>query len=202
MSQLQPPQWAPSQPPGNAWNNAPQMPLYQPPYQPPVKPGRKSHKLRNILLACLAVVLIAAIALTVIVLRGSSSADATIGDVVTAGTWNVSVNSVTSNRGNGSLNAPQAGDVYLVIDITLKNTATTSQKSSTLGQWKLSDAQEHIYDEDIFYSARSPEGSVAPGQQVHGPIAYEVPQNIHSYTLQFMPNAGDTADLVQWNLSI
>ncbi len=198
MSQLQPPQWAPSQPLGNSGNNAPQMPLYQ----PPVKPGRKSHTTRNILLACLAVVLVAVIVLAATVLRGSSSAGAKIGDVVTAGSWNVSVNSVTSSQGNGFLSAPQAGDVYLVIDITLKNTATTSQSSSTLVQWKLSDAQGQQYDEDILYSARSPEGSIAPGQQVHGPIAYEVPQNIHSYTLQFTPSADDTSDHVQWNLSI
>ncbi len=196
MSQLQPPQWAPSQPPENTWNNSPQMPLYQ----PPVKPGRKSHTTRNLLLACITVVLVVVIVIVATAFHSTSSAGARIGDVVTAGSWNVSVNSVTSNRSNGFLYAPQAGDVYLVIEITLKNTASTAQTSTTTVQWRLQDAQGQTFDEDIFYSTHSPEGSIEPGQQVRGPIAYQVPQNIHSFTLQFIPGAGDTADLVQWNV--
>jgi flagellar basal body-associated protein FliL len=196
MSQFQPLKWAPSQQPPDTRSYFPQMPVYQ----PPVMPQRKSHATRNVLLACLAVILVAVIVFVAIASRGSSSSVARIGDEVSSGSWNVTVNSVSSSRGTGFLYSPQAGNVYLIIDITLKNTAATAQTSSTTGQWKLRDAQGQTFDEDIFYSTHSPEGSIGPGQQVHGPIAYEVPQAIHSFTLQFIPRAGDTADLVQWNV--
>ncbi len=196
MSQFQPLKWTPSHRPLDTQSYLPQMPVYQ----PPVMPQRKSHAIRNILLACLAVILVAVIVFVAIASRGSSSSVARIGDDVSSGSWHVTVNSVSSSRGKGFLSSPQAGDVYLIIDITLKNAAATAQTSSTTEQWKLRDAQGQTFDEDIFYSARSPEGSIGPGQQAHGPIAYEVPQDIHSFTLQFIPRTGDTADLVQWTV--
>jgi Domain of unknown function (DUF4352) len=196
MSQFQPLKSAPFQQPPDTRSYLPQMPVYQ----PPVVLQRKSHATRNVLLACFAVILAAVIVFVAIASHGSVSSGARIGDEVSSGSWNVTVNSVSSSRGNGFLSSPQAGNVYLVIDITLKNAAATAQTSSTTGQWKLRDAQGQTFDEDIFYSTHSPEGSIGPGQQAHGPIAYEVPQNIHSFTLQFIPRAGDTADLVQWNV--
>lgn len=196
MSQLQPLKWTPSQRPLDTQSYLPQMPVYQ----PPVMPQRKSHATRNILLACFSMVLVVVIVIVAITSRGSSSSVARIGDVVSSGSWNVTVNSVSSSRGNGFLYSPQTGNVYLIIDITLKNATATAQTSSTTEQWKLRDAQGQTFDEDIFYSTHSPEGSLRPSQQAHGPIAYEVPQDIHSFTLQFIPRAGDTADLVQWTV--
>lgn len=197
MSQFEPLKSAPSQQSSITRSYLPPMPVYQ----PPIMPQRESHATRNVLLACLAAILAAVIVFVAIASHGSSSSIARIGDEVSSGSWNVTVNSVSSSRGNGFLYSPQAGNVYLIIDITLKNTATTAQTSSTTEQWKLRDAQGQTFDEDILYSTHSPEGSLRPGQQAHGPVAYEVPQNIHSFTLQFIPRAGDTADLVQWNVS-
>jgi hypothetical protein len=197
MSQFQPLKSAVSQQPPDTSSYLPHMPAYQ----PSLLPVRKGHAARNILMACLAVILIAAIVLVVIASRSSFSSRAQIGDTVSSGGWIVTVNSVSSSQGNGFLYSPQPGNIYLIITITLKNITSTAQTSSTTEQWKLSDTQGQTFDEAIFYSDDSPEGSIRPGQQVHGPIAYEVPHTIHSFTLQFMPRAGDAAGLVKWNVS-
>ncbi len=197
MSQLQSPQSAQVQHAPGTTNDLTPTPVSQ----DAVLLRRKRRSARSILIACLAVILAGVIVFAVIVSRGSSPSYARIGDVISTSSWTVTVNNITSSQGNGFLYSPQAGDVYMVIDITLKNNATTAQTSSTPRQWKLSDAQGQAFDEDIFYSNHSPEGSIAPGRQVRGPIAYEVPRTIHSFILQFMPNAGDATTLVRWNLS-
>ncbi|HEY6542517.1 MAG TPA: hypothetical protein VIZ18_16360, partial [Ktedonobacteraceae bacterium] len=76
MSQFQPLKSVPSQHSSITPSYLPQMPVYQ----PPVMPQRKSHATRNILLACLAVILVAAIIFVAIASHGSSSSVARIGD--------------------------------------------------------------------------------------------------------------------------
>jgi hypothetical protein len=114
-------------------------------------------------------------------------------------TWTVTLNGVTTSKGT-QFDAPKAGNTFLVVNVTLKNTSTSNQTVSSLLMFSLHDNTGQKYDEDITFGG-SPDGAVAAGGIIRGSIAYEVPNNIHDFVLQCTPTLGSN-DLAEWNVKI
>lgn len=115
-------------------------------------------------------------------------------------TWTVTVNKVSTNQGDNLINIPKAGNIYLVVNVTLKNTSSQNQGASSLVMFSLKDSTGQTYNQNIVFG-HSPDGQAAAGGLVRGDIAYEVPKSIHSFTLQFVSSLA-SSDLTEWNLTI
>jgi hypothetical protein len=125
----------------------------------------------------------------------------TVGQAYDAGNWQVTVNGTSIGQGN-EFEQPKAGNQYLVVHVTLKNTSGQTQTASSMLMWALKDSAGQTYNETILTTAKaSPDGKVADNGVLAGDLVYEVPTTVHNYTVQFTPDlGGDT--LVEWNLSI
>ena len=123
-----------------------------------------------------------------------------VGETVTSDVWQITLHSVKASQGDGQFNVPKAGNVFLVADVTMKNTDSSAQTASVIAQWSLFDAGGHKYDADIT-TGNSPDGTVAAGQFIRGNLTFEVPKSQHQFTLQFQPGF-DSSQLVQWSVSI
>ncbi len=125
-----------------------------------------------------------------------------IGNQVLAGKWQVVVNSVQADQGT-QYSPPKAGYVYMVVDITLKNVATTEQDLSSLLQFTLRDGTGQKYN-DAYGAASataSPGGKVEAGALIRGQLTYEVPQSVHQFTLAFEPDPFGQGQVI-WDLTM
>ncbi len=118
--------------------------------------------------------------------------------VVANDTWTVTLNSVTMSQGNNMFDVPKAGNTFLVFNVTLHNTSSQNQSTSSLAMFALKDSTGQTYGQDIIYGG-SPDGTVAAGDVIRGDIAFEVPQSMKTFTFQFKPDLIAT-DLVLWNV--
>jgi len=138
--------------------------------------------------------------------NGSSSPAASsqhfkVGQQVKVGdTFDVTVNSVTKNAGS-DLDQPGSGNVYLIVDVTLKNISSAEQDVSSLVQFTLQDATGQKYDETITTFTTPPDGKVEAGALLRGKIAYPVPSAQHKFTLAFEADITSTGQTT-WDLSI
>ena len=119
--------------------------------------------------------------------------------VVVNADWTVTLNSVKKSTGS-EFDMPKAGDIFLVVNVTMQNTSGSTQNASTLAQWSIRDASGQTYTQDITYGS-GPDGTVAANGKIRGNIAYEVPKSVHSFTLQFVADIGST-DLAEWTVHI
>lgn len=106
-----------------------------------------------------------------------------VGETVTAGkTWKVTVNSANISKGTEYLVPSDAGDVFLLIDVTLNNTSQVEQEpDGTL--WTLRGLDGTKYS--TIMSSSPPSGKVEAGMPVKGTLGYEVPGTVHEFRLAF-----------------
>jgi hypothetical protein len=199
----------------------PQYP--QQPYYPPGPPPKKRRTGLWIALGIIAVLLFACIGVSAIVLHGASTAvnsvatsiatftpaagstpvpapaSNTIGKpVVVNADWTVTLQKVSTSTGS-DVDKPKAGNILLVVNVTMHNTSGSTQNASTAIQWSLKDSTGQTYTQDIFFG-NGPDGTVAAGGLIRGSIAYEVPKSVHSFILQFVAGIGSN-DLAEWNVN-
>src|SRR5260221_3406476 len=168
MSQPYPPDSGQPQPPYQ--QPYPQQPPYPPFQQPMQQPPKKKSFLRSPLgIGCgvIAVLVVLVIVIVVIASAASSggspsstagntstsntsSSTHSIGQAVTSGTWDVTVNTVSTSHGSGLI-VPKAGNVFIVINVTLKNTDASAQPASSLPMFALKDSSGQTYNQDITY---------------------------------------------------
>ena len=119
---------------------------------------------------------------------------------VAASPWHVTINGATTSAG-GPYDLPlKAGDTYLTINFTAKNTSTSTQEMST-AWFTLRDGQGNTYDITFISGTHTADGSVLTGQQLRGDLSYEVPASLHTFTLQFDPPMDfDHSQIVQWTI--
>ncbi len=122
-----------------------------------------------------------------------------IGYAVDASPWTVLVNSATETQ-QGDF-PPSTGETYLIVSIELTNDSSTVQHTSSLLQWSLYGSNNVSYDEAIGAHVQTPDGAVAAGATIKGQIAYEVPLDLHTFTLSFEPvvNGGN---LIMWDIMV
>jgi hypothetical protein len=103
-----------------------------------------------------------------------------VGDVIAMGTTTLTINEVAYPAGD-QFNQPQAGNKFLVVDLTLENKGAQAISVSTLMQMSIKDAGSRKYAVDIMASmasgGTSPDGEIAPGEKLRGQVGFQVPAN-------------------------
>jgi hypothetical protein len=125
-----------------------------------------------------------------------------IGNSAQVGDWQVTVNSAKTNSGS-DFNKPQkAGNLFILIDVTMKNISRQQQVASSLGQFKLrNQAGEEMAIAIVTEVSPPPNGNVAAGSQVKGKLAYEVPKDAHAFVLEVTGGTIST-DQVLWDIKV
>ncbi len=100
-------------------------------------------------------------------------------------TFIVTLNSAKTNPGS-EFSMPKAGNIYLVIDVTLKNVSAIEQNVSSVLQFTLQDATGQKYDQTFAdFAKASPDGKVVPNSLLRGELVYEVPKALYDFTFSF-----------------
>ena len=120
--------------------------------------------------------------------------------VVVDNTWTVTVNGVKTSTGD-PFSTPGAGDIYLVVDVTVKNTSSHYQDMLSALQFILKDSAGRQYRETITDFATPPDGSIKFGRLLRGQLAYEIPVTAHTFSFFFQADSGGT-DLTEWALDV
>lgn len=124
-----------------------------------------------------------------------------IGDQVKAGDlFLITINSVKTSAG-GNYDYPKAGNVFMVIDMTITNISSQQQTVSTALQMILKDATGQKYDDTFVSGYNDPGGDLAPSDKVKGQMVYEVPKTQHTFTFIFEPDPFGSGQ-VFWDLTI
>jgi Domain of unknown function (DUF4352) len=114
--------------------------------------------------------------------------------------WTVTLNSVQKSSGIGS-QTPKSGDIFLIVDVSLKNTSTSSQTTSSRSAFALQNSSNGLAYAEVTAIGGTPDGTVAAGGTIRGKITYEVPQSVHDFTLQCTPDLTSDAS-AEWHISI
>jgi Domain of unknown function (DUF4352) len=120
--------------------------------------------------------------------------------VVVNSTWTITVNGVKTNAGD-PFSMPAAGHIYLVVDVTVKNTSKRYQDMASGLQLILKDSTGQQYMETITDFATPPDGSIKFGEFLRGQLAYEIPATDHTFSYYFQADSGGT-DLTEWALKV
>jgi len=115
-------------------------------------------------------------------------------------TWTIMVNGVKASSGD-PFSRPEAGNVYIVVDVTVKNTSKHYQDMLSGNQLVLKDSVGQQYGEAITDFATPPDGSIKPGGSQRGQLAYEIPVTKHAFFYYFQADSGGT-DLTEWVLNV
>lgn len=125
-----------------------------------------------------------------------------VGTPVQAGpNWLITVTGVKTNT--SSLLAPNAGNTYLEISLSLQNVSSQAQTLVGIIQFTLADASGHAYSETATDTNvhQLPYGKVNAGQTFNAQIAYEVPKTQHTFKLSFAYGlSSGNSNSVSWNL--
>jgi Domain of unknown function (DUF4352) len=122
-----------------------------------------------------------------------------IGATQQADVWSVTLNSVKTGYGDGYL-GPKAGNIYLYFNLTAQNTDTNNHLISVI-DFNVLDIDGNKYGIAIDSNVQDLSGTVVAGQKLRGYVIYEVPKNVHQFTLQFNPTF-DLSQVAQWNVSV
>jgi len=213
------PQWQQQQP------YSPQQPMYQ---QQPMQPPRKKSKTWLwIVLGVIAVLVLGCIGASALAFNAAKNVTSTtvssvntavattssgntpvpssqhfaVGQVVKVGdTWDVSVNSVKTSKGD-QFSVPKSGNTYLIIDLTMKNISAQEQDVSSLISFNLQDTTGLKYTETIttMSDIHPPDGKVEAGAPLRGQLVYEVPISMKDYTLSFQVDITSSGQTI-WDI--
>ena len=203
----------------------PQQPMYPPP--PMQQPPKKSKAWLWIVLAVVGVLVLGCIGASALVSNAAKNVNtgvATVStqltqpaqqqpttaaapqhfkqtDAVQAGNiWDIEIVSAKTSTGS-EFNKPQkAGNVFLVFTIKVKNISNQEQSISSALQFTLLDSTGQKYDVTIDPDAGATlDGKVAVGSLLKGAVVYEVPANMHSFTLGFEVNIFSQGQVI-WDI--
>ena len=117
---------------------------------------------------------------------GGSTAAAAVGDTVSVGEFEITVNSVET-LSSGSLTDPD-NDFFLLIDATIANNSDEDETISSLLSFDLRGSDGFSYDIDIFAPEKgSLDGDVRAGGILRGQIAFDV-EDLEYYDFTFEPS--------------
>lgn len=102
----------------------------------------------------------------------------------------LTVNGIREHKGKGVIK-PNRGNKWLVVSTTIANKGK-EPKTFSVVSFKLLDNQNHPYEVALLAASlediKSPTGSIKPGEQRRGEVAFEVPENAKGLKLLFQPN--------------
>ena len=110
-----------------------------------------------------------------------------VGDFVKLGGYTVKVNKVANPyKGYDSYFAPDKGNKYVAVDVSVKNTTDEPQSVSSMLCFDLRDSRGQGYNLEFFADTPPPpDGEIGPGKFIKGTLAYEVPKKAKGLTLEF-----------------
>lgn len=120
--------------------------------------------------------------------------------IVVNSIWTITVNGAKKNAGD-PFSMPAAGNTFLVVDVTVKNTSKHFQDMSSGIQLVLKDSAGQQYRESITDFATPPDGSIKYGALLRGQLAYEIPASAHTFFYYFQADS-DGTDLTEWALNV
>jgi len=125
-----------------------------------------------------------------------------VGDAVKIGNlFQMTVNSAKTDPGDNFNKPEKAGDTFVLVDVTLKNTSSQEQTVSSLLQFHLRDASGQQYTERINTNVNAPDGKLEAGDSLKGTLTYEVPTSTHQYVFAFEPNIVESGQ-TQWDITV
>src|SRR6266700_1223896 len=123
-----------------------------------------------------------------------------IGETITSDDiWQVTITSASTNQGTNMFQ-PKAGNVFLQIQITMKNVSQQAQTASSLAMWDLKAVDGTKYNTSLT-DATSPDGQVEAGGPLKGTLTYEVPSGTKTFTLSFITSLADPS-LDVWDIQV
>jgi hypothetical protein len=107
--------------------------------------------------------------------------------VVKVGDFTVVVHKVTYPYSNEE-DQPDAGKSYLLLDVEVTNNSGKAQDFSSGLQFGLKDGSNNTYNETIVVGAdgNAPDGSIAAGTSLRGPVAFQIPAGDKGLKFSFM----------------
>jgi len=109
-----------------------------------------------------------------------------MGQSANIGVWQITLTKITGFDSLGSdfmQTQPSSGMVFLVANVTMKNSSKKTQTYSTfIDQWHTADTKGNIYDTStIAQMSMDPstmlDGQISPGRQRNGKVVFEFPKN-------------------------
>ena len=115
----------------------------------------------------------------------------------------VKVNSVKETRGEDfDKISLKAGQVYIVLNVTIDNTGPESKNVSSLAQFALRDASGQEYTEEYLSTAKkAPDGILLSDHVLAGDLVYKVPTAEKMFTLIFQA-AFLGSDQMTWDINV
>jgi len=112
-----------------------------------------------------------------------------VGDTVRMGQLTITVHGKRLLRG-GQFLAPEAGNVWVVVEATIGNAGDEPVSISTLLMFTLADSHGYNYTPVVFGPKLKGEldAEIAPGRKIRGEVAFEVPGDAKGLELIFAPN--------------
>lgn len=122
-----------------------------------------------------------------------------IGDTAKVGDAEVTVHGSRTSTGDEFL-APEAGNVWVIVDATVKNTGDDAYNLSSVLQTSLRDGAGREYDITIGPTDLQGQldGTIPPGDILRGEVAFEVPEDATGLQFVFAQALGEQQ--ARWNL--
>ena len=122
-----------------------------------------------------------------------------VGETVDIGsTWKATVHSVNTSKGSDVLIPSNAGDVFILIDVTLDNVSDKEQEPYG-GLWTLRGPDGTAYS--TIMSSNPPSGKVEAGTPARGTLGYEAPESVKVFRLAFDDHAPSSNQTI-WDLTV
>lgn len=101
-----------------------------------------------------------------------------VGEPIAVGDVTLVVNGVSAPEGS-QFAKPEDGKRFVVVDLSVTNTGAQAAHISTMLQMKLKDSAAQQYGVDLMAMTAAgggaPDGELAPGETVRGPVGFQVP---------------------------
>lgn len=111
-----------------------------------------------------------------------------IGDVVKAGDYIFTVNSVREDKGTQFLK-PKEGSIYYLVDATVENKTAKSVSVSSLLMFKLFDSDGYNYTVTFGPEVKGQlDGEIAAGRKMRGELVFEIPKESKGLELEIDPS--------------
>jgi hypothetical protein len=124
-----------------------------------------------------------------------------VGQVVKVGNkWELTVNGVKLSKGD-ALSKPEAGNTYVVTNVTVKNIGNREESLSSIAQFKIK-AKDGTQGRLALLTSGvtpPPDGKLAAGDVVKGDLVYELPASQKNFTLSFQSDLISSGQTI-WDL--
>ncbi len=126
----------------------------------------------------------------------------TVGQLVKTGIWEITVNSVRTSQGD-QFSQPSAGNIYLIINVTVHNSSNQSQTISSLANFSVKDSTGTKASPGLLTSGvkQAPDGPVEVNGNLSGDFVYEVSASEHQFELLFQSDLL-SSDQTIWDIKV